>query len=698
MKFSIVITISRGVENKDRWTTFTKCFGSLLYQSYPKDLYEVVIVDSGSGISQDRMQSLRTESLKYGVNFTIIEPQLGNIGPAKARNIGYRSVGQGATKLKSEVIAFTDDDVLVPLDWLSLLSEGLKKFPSASGAGGVYLPSEEEIKNNLFAVFDAYIYNRYFLDNDRKSFYISKLRDEHPVFSGNISYKREVLEQVGGFDETYEPFIYGEDGDLKERILSGGYFLVYVPCKAIHLSDYSFLRFIRQQESRGAGILKFRLKHQLKFPSRWEIVIRVFLTPLVFFVYSVKNYREPKIVILETLAYFFRQTGKLRYYAEVRCQKSDARSEDRNKKRLLFVDHTPLVGGSQLALLRHLRYLDKSRFQISVVTSYDQAGFDGELKEIDSINVQRMNFPQIKNYNLFSWLRFLSAGLNLIKIAKKGGSRILVANTERAFYVCFMASVILNRKLILIVRDFEYSKTLLKLIDFKVSKFICVSKKIQSFYGFNSLKSSVIYVGSDLDEKLKGVTAEQEQEFRLSLGGSRDDLVIGFVGRLIVWKGPELLLKSFAHLCGRYRNLKLVFVGDGTLKEQLQILTVSLGMKDKVLFTGFTSDVPVWYKVFDVFVHASIKDEPFATTVIEAALAGLPIVATDTGGTAEFIENNVNGLLVKPEEGCMAEALEKLIDNKSLRSKLGASAHQKAQNNYTETKITKELEKVYDII
>ena len=159
-----------------------------------------------------------------------------------------------------------------------------------------------------------------------------------------------------------------------------------------------------------------------------------------------------------------------------------------------------------------------------------------------------------------------------------------------------------------------------------------------------------------------------------------------------------LLLEAFAQVFPRERKVKLVFVGDGPDKERLIDTAKRIGVYPQVHFEGFTDEVEIWYKTFDAFVHASILPEPFATTVIEASFAHLPIVATNTGGTPEFIEDEKNGLLVEPEKESLAEALGKLVNDAALREELGEAAFQKASSGYTEEKITKEFERVYESV
>lgn len=680
MTFSIVVVVSRGVENKDRREVFLKCFEALCGQDFPKQDFEVVVVDSGSGFEEEAIKALEKIASIRQVSFSYINPSLGNIGPAKARNVGINLVSQGKTKIKSEIIAFTDDDTLVPRDWLNKLSEGFKKYPDAAGVGGLTLPQTELGDKNIFAHYDQFIYTRY-----PKASGKSTNINEHPVFSGNIAYKLVTLEKVGGFDESFEPWIYGEDADLKDRVVKASGFLVFSPVVNMHLAKYTWNRFIRQQESRGAGILKFRQKHNLEQQGRAGILLRLLVVPAAAVYYLAKN-RDAKIALLETAAYFFRQVGKLKYYEKIKAAR---------KTKILFADHTPLVGGAQLALLRHLKYLNKDIFTPIAVVSKQCQDFNHKLGEISGLSRYFINFPKLKTFNPFAIFSHKLACLRLYLITIKEEPDVLVANTERSFYVCFPVALFCRKKLLLIIRDFEYSKKLLSLTSFKVCCYICVSKKIWDFYVLPEEKSTIIYVGSDIQKYLSKVSNEVIMNNRRELGAAENGLVIGFVGRLLEWKGPKLLLEAFAQILKTHQSLNLVFVGDGPDRENLEKLSRLLGVEKKVHFAGFSQDVASWYRTLDIFVHASIEDEPFATTVVEAAFAKLPIVATDTGGTWEFVDDGVNGLLIKPEKESMVLVLKTLIESEDLRRRLGEAAYEKASWGFTEEKITKEFEQVY---
>jgi GT2 family glycosyltransferase len=91
--------------------------------------------------------------------------------------------------------------------------------------------------------------------------------------TNNMSYRRAVLERVGGFDESF-PYAAGEDADLKWRICQTGALLLYVPVKMIHLHEYSREAFQRQMFVRGKGRARFDAKHRMR-PTRLRAGLRL---------------------------------------------------------------------------------------------------------------------------------------------------------------------------------------------------------------------------------------------------------------------------------------------------------------------------------------------------------------------------------------------------------------------------------------
>lgn len=145
------------------------------------------------------------------------------------------------------------------------------------------------------------------------------------------------------------------------------------------------------------------------------------------------------------------------------------------------------------------------------------------------------------------------------------------------------------------------------------------------------------------------------------------------ISRITPRKGIRFLIQAFRLLSVRYSNARMLIVGDGNEKTSLEQLTMSLGLEDRIIFTGAVphENVLRYYQKADAFVLPSLN-EGMSNTMLEALACGLPLVATDTGGTKEILIENRNGFIVKmrnPDD--LAEKLEKLIADPSLADKMG---------------------------
>jgi glycosyltransferase involved in cell wall biosynthesis len=119
------------------------------------------------------------------------------------------------------------------------------------------------------------------------------------------------------------------------------------------------------------------------------------------------------------------------------------------------------------------------------------------------------------------------------------------------------------------------------------------------------------------------------------------------VGRLSPEKGQLLLLETVAELRREFPGIRLAFAGIGPEEPRLRSAAASLGINDCVSFLGYVGDMPPLYAETDLVVQSSFT-EGLPNVVLEAAFLGVPIVATDVGGTAEVIEHARSGWLVAP--------------------------------------------------
>jgi glycosyltransferase involved in cell wall biosynthesis len=155
------------------------------------------------------------------------------------------------------------------------------------------------------------------------------------------------------------------------------------------------------------------------------------------------------------------------------------------------------------------------------------------------------------------------------------------------------------------------------------------------------------------------------------------------VGRLVYYKGFDVLIRAMASVRG-----KLVIVGNGPLRGELQSLAAQLGVTDKVVFAGEinNTDVMPYYHAADLFALASVaRSEAFGIVQIEAMAAGLPVVNTSLDSGVPFVSlDGQTGLTVPPgSPTALAAAINRLLDDNGLRHSLGQAGVQRARQEFS---------------
>jgi glycosyltransferase involved in cell wall biosynthesis len=205
---------------------------------------------------------------------------------------------------------------------------------------------------------------------------------------------------------------------------------------------------------------------------------------------------------------------------------------------------------------------------------------------------------------------------------------------------------------------------------------ICVSKDLERIAkSLGARRTIVILPPTDLPPSFKERNVQE-------------NMIIS-VANLFPVKGMSFLVKAMQ----RIPMAKLVIIGDGPEKKNLESLTVDLGIEDRVLFLGSIRHGPEfwdWLRRASVFVLPSLS-EGFPRTIIEAMACGLPIVATSVGGIPDIVENQINGLIVPPKnERLLADAVVKVLDSKPFREK-ASEINKTAATKYSIDIIGKEI-------
>ncbi len=164
-----------------------------------------------------------------------------------------------------------------------------------------------------------------------------------------------------------------------------------------------------------------------------------------------------------------------------------------------------------------------------------------------------------------------------------------------------------------------------------------------------------------------------------------DAFVIGTVGRLQDVKDQATLVEAFGILRGLLpqEKLRLVLVGDGPLRTQLEAQVARLGLQDSVCFAGARSDVAPVMRSFSLFALSSIA-EGTPVTMLEAMASELPVVATAVGGIPDLVEQGVSGTLVPPRDPqALAAAIVPYVRERALARRHGAAGRARVEQQYS---------------
>lgn len=194
-------------------------------------------------------------------------------------------------------------------------------------------------------------------------------------------------------------------------------------------------------------------------------------------------------------------------------------------------------------------------------------------------------------------------------------------------------------------------------------------------------KFAVIRLGIELDQRVGGSNGTREETRRvLGLGG--DPFVVGWVGRMTAVKRTDLVMRAFRALVDRGVDARLLLVGDGPDRDDLERQAHDLGVMKRCLFLGYQDDVARFYEAIDVLLLPSVN-EGTPVSVIEALAAERPAVATRVGGTPDVIRDGVDGFLVDsadPDE--LADRLAELARDPTRRAAMGAAGRARVLERY----------------
>ena len=228
-----------------------------------------------------------------------------------------------------------------------------------------------------------------------------------------------------------------------------------------------------------------------------------------------------------------------------------------------------------------------------------------------------------------------------------------------------------------------YNKLDLFLLKY-ADRVMAVSERIKTDLILGGIRESrVTLVQNAVGQNENGEPlALRRKEKRQELNINGKEFVVGYVGRLSEEKGIKYLIQAFVALVNAGLPLKMMVIGDGPQKKELERLTGSSGTKNSILFTGFQTHIETWLPAMDAFVLPSLTEgTPMA--LLEAMNEGIPVIATAVGGVPQVVNPGRNGLLVSPGNSeQIAEAIRSLFTDQTLRQRLSENGRRTISERY----------------
>ncbi len=363
--------------------------------------------------------------------------------------------------------------------------------------------------------------------------------------------------------------------------------------------------------------------------------------------------------------------------------------------RVLEIISDTNIGGAGVLLHSRLKYSDKGRFKTAVLLPKNS-----QLKNrmiTDNIRCIDMNCCKDSSFDI-------KGIFEIMGIIKK--YRPDIVNT----HACMsgrIASKLCGVPIRIYTRHcaFPVNKILKNRLLFKMSgkfheslstKMIAVAyaaKRNLIDMGISPNKISVIINGV---EGVSELSHYEKNNIRRKLGFYEENIVIGICARLEKCKDHKCFLEAAKYLSDISDKYRFLIIGDGTLREELEIMTQRLGISQFVCFVGFVENVTPYLNILDIQVNCSVGTETSSLALSEGMSIGLPSVASDFGGNPYMIENGVNGLLYKKGNAReLVKAILKITNNKDLYEYMSLKAKERFVKELNIKKTVKETEELY---
>ena len=358
------------------------------------------------------------------------------------------------------------------------------------------------------------------------------------------------------------------------------------------------------------------------------------------------------------------------------------------------------VGGPAVIVAELMRGLDKSAFEQILVTGYcdkNEADYlDTVATDIKATRIAGLG----RSVSLFADLK---AFFGLISLIRKYKPDVIHTHTAKAGVLGRLASILAGRGAVRVhtfhghLLNGYFNGFIIKLVIL-IEKFFAARTSVLIAIG-TTVRDDLISAGIGQSEKYrvffpglptpKSISKASAQS---ALGINSETLYVTFVGRLTQIKRPDRLLDVAKECKLRGMNVRFLVAGEGELFESSKLRCQHEDLE--VTFLGWRNDIDQIFAASDIAILTS-DNEGIPLTLIQAAQAGLPIVATNVGSIADIVLNESNGYLTQTNATEIANAIEKLVRDAQLRKLMGEAGKARADQYFSLGRMIKDHSDLY---
>ena len=364
---------------------------------------------------------------------------------------------------------------------------------------------------------------------------------------------------------------------------------------------------------------------------------------------------------------------------------------------VLFVDHAAVMGGAQHSLLD----VAEAFRERSAIALLEDGPFAAAL-ESRGVRVLRIGggdeLRSVRKRSVAPGLRPLAALVRVARLVARTAPRydLLYANSPKSFLVAALAGAMARKPVVWHLRDIlderHFSATNVRAViaaaNWRAERVVANSRATaEAFVAAGGKRALVTVVHNGIDPApFDALCPDTCRQVRAELGIPADAYVVGCFSRLHPWKGQTVLLDAVARMPGVHALVVggALFSGEAPYEAELRARAALPAFAGRVHMLGARDDVPRLIAACDVVVHASVLAEPFGRVVVEAMLAGRPVVATDAGGVPEVVTDGETGVLVPPGDArALGEALAALRSEPARGAALARSGSIHARQRFS---------------